>query len=145
MKGRRGGVMALQGPERDDEGFRRWLAPVVATIALVFFVVVFLSSLAIILHNHADPAWAPLQTMELYFAAAGAFLVVTAFKTMDGPMKLDMGIFKFEGSSGPIIMWIFVFMSLCLGMKTLGFPQPAPLSVDSPAAITGPPLRHPPA
>ena len=94
----------------------------VAGISFAFFVVVFARTLQVIGAGKADQLWAPLQTMELYFAAAGAFLVVTAFRTIEGPIKFTFAkTFEFEGASGPILMWILVFLALCFGMHMLGF------------------------
>ena len=61
----------------------------------------------------------PLQIMDLFYASGGALLLVTLFRTTDGPVELKMGFLQFKGASGPIIMWVIVFISICAGMKML--------------------------
>jgi hypothetical protein len=123
------------------QAFRNGLLVVVATASFVGLLLVFAKSLDLILSHRANPAWDPMQIMELYFAGAGAFLVVTVFRTVEGPMRFGATGFGFQGYSGPIIMWVFVFLALCLGMKTIGFPHQigvAPAVIHLPAAAPKP-------
>jgi hypothetical protein len=52
-------------------------------------------------------------------AAAGAFTVVALFRTTEGKIKFEAFWLKFEGASGPIVMWILCFLAIVAGIKTL--------------------------
>ena len=54
-----------------------------------------------------------------YFAMGTAFVVVFVYRTIEGQIKLEFGPLKFEGASGPIIMWVIVYLSVCLGVKMI--------------------------
>ena len=48
-----------------------------------------------------------------------AFVLVSVLENVSGPVKFQGLGFKFEGASGPIVMWVLVFLSLVGGMKLL--------------------------
>lgn len=48
-----------------------------------------------------------------------AFVLVSVLENVSGPIKFEGLGFKFEGASGPIIMWVIVFLSLVGGLKML--------------------------
>ena len=58
-------------------------------------------------------------TIGLPMAAAAAFLIVTFFRTVEGPIKLEALHVKFEGASGPILMWILCFGAIAGALKAL--------------------------
>lgn len=62
----------------------------------------------------------PLQVLDIYYASGAALLLIYLFKVTDGPIKVDLKVLSFEGASGPIIMWVIVFLAICGGMKMLG-------------------------
>lgn len=48
-----------------------------------------------------------------------AFVLVTVLEQVSGQIKFEGLGFKFEGASGPIIMWVIVFCALIGGIKLL--------------------------
>lgn len=48
-----------------------------------------------------------------------AFVIVSVLENVSGPIKFEGLGFKFEGASGPIIMWVIVFLSLVGGIRIL--------------------------
>lgn len=58
-------------------------------------------------------------TVGVPAAAAGALVVVALFRTAEGRIKFEVIGFKFEGASGPIIMWVLCFLAITAAIKTL--------------------------
>ena len=52
-------------------------------------------------------------------AIISAFVLVNVLEQVSGPVKFSGLGFKFEGASGPLIMWVIVFCSLVVGLKML--------------------------
>ena len=48
-----------------------------------------------------------------------AFVLVTVLEQVSGQIKFEGLGFKFEGASGPIIMWVIVFSALIGGINAL--------------------------
>ncbi len=48
-----------------------------------------------------------------------AFLLVSVLENVSGAIKFEGLGFKFEGASGPIVMWVIVFLSLIGGIRLL--------------------------
>lgn len=48
-----------------------------------------------------------------------SFVLVTVLEEVSGQIKFEGLGFKFEGASGPIIMWVIVFTALIGGIKVL--------------------------
>ena len=48
-----------------------------------------------------------------------AFVIVSVLENVSGPIKFEGLGFKFEGASGPIVMWVIVFLSLVGGIRLL--------------------------
>ncbi len=48
-----------------------------------------------------------------------AFVIVSILENVSGPIKFEGLGFKFEGASGPIVMWVIVFLSLIWGIRLL--------------------------
>ena len=63
------------------------------------------------------------QHMEAVLGVPGsiivAFMLVSVLENVSGPVKFEGLGFKFEGASGPIVMWVFVFLALVGGLKLL--------------------------
>jgi len=51
--------------------------------------------------------------------AVMATIVVTLFRTVEGPIKFKFIGFDFEGASGPIVMWTMVFLAMVGSAKLL--------------------------
>ena len=63
------------------------------------------------------------NTPRVYFitpAAVGAFIVVALFRKVEGLIKFNALGFKFEGASGPIVMWVLCFLAVIIAIKMLG-------------------------
>jgi hypothetical protein len=58
-------------------------------------------------------------TVGLPLAATASFIVIALFRTTEGQIKFEGLRFKFEGASGPIIMWIMCFLAITIGIKLL--------------------------
>ena len=58
-------------------------------------------------------------TIGLPMAAAAAFVVVAFFRTVEGPIRLEALSVKFEGASGPILMWVISFGVIAGALKAL--------------------------
>ncbi|MBK8245362.1 MAG: hypothetical protein IPK88_18190 [Saprospiraceae bacterium] len=58
-----------------------------------------------------------LACIGIPLAAIGAGIVVILFESKSGPIKFEIFNFKFEGSSGEVIMWILIFISESLMLK----------------------------
>jgi hypothetical protein len=52
-------------------------------------------------------------------SAMGAGVLVTLLRITDGPVKLKLFVFEFEGASGQIIMYVVVFLSFVLALYML--------------------------
>src|SRR5262249_55792658 len=52
-------------------------------------------------------------------SGTAALLLVIFLRTTDGPIEIELLGFKFKGASGPIILWVLVFLSIVLAIKTL--------------------------
>ena len=52
-------------------------------------------------------------------AVITAFVIVSVLEHVSGPIKFEGLGFKFEGASGPIIMWVIVFLALVGGIRLL--------------------------
>lgn len=101
------------------EKFRAVASLVVGAIALVGILVGVGGTFVSFWTGTTRPDMHPLQIMALFFASGGALILISIFRTTDGPIELKLGFIEFKGASGPIIMWVVVFMSICAGMKIL--------------------------
>ena len=61
-------------------------------------------------------------TVSLPFAAMGASFVVLLLQYTAGPIELETLGFKFKGASGPVILWIAVFLAIVAAIKILWIP-----------------------
>jgi hypothetical protein len=50
---------------------------------------------------------------------AAALLLVIFLRTTDGPIEFEALGFKFKGASGPIVLWVLVFLSIVMAIKVL--------------------------
>ena len=58
-------------------------------------------------------------TIGLPMAALLAAFIVVGLRHSDGPMKFEGLGFKFEGSSGQVILWIFCFLAITGAIRLL--------------------------
>lgn len=58
-------------------------------------------------------------TVGLPCAAAGAFIICTLFRTAEGKIQFSALGFKFEGASGPIVMWVLCFLAKAAAIRML--------------------------
>ena len=52
-------------------------------------------------------------------AATSAFLVVFILESRSGTIKFELLKAKFEGASGPVVLWVFTFLAFILGIWLL--------------------------
>jgi hypothetical protein len=50
-------------------------------------------------------------------AALMAFCIVTLLEWTAGQIKFEGLSFKFEGASGPIVLWVFCFLAIVAGLR----------------------------
>jgi hypothetical protein len=78
-----------------------------------------------IAENWTDPHWETVAfdhfraTVGLPTAAAASFTVAALFRTTEGQIKFEALTLKFEGASGPIVMWVLCFLAITLSIKML--------------------------
>jgi hypothetical protein len=89
----------------------------VAFLVIVVFCAVALIIMALTGKRYFDIY--PIEILKLYYVTGVPFLLITFYKITEGPMKMDFGPIKFEGSSGPIILWIIAFLCLCYSTRIL--------------------------
>ncbi|MDQ3563661.1 MAG: hypothetical protein M3436_05815 [Pseudomonadota bacterium] len=68
------------------------------------------------------------------FAEILSFTLVIALEHVAGPINIEYGTFKFQGASGPIILWCICFLAIVYGLCLLGMPEVA-MSETSKIAI----------
>jgi hypothetical protein len=51
--------------------------------------------------------------------AMTAFCIVSVLKVTNGPIEFDAFGVKFQGASGPIVLWIFCFVAVVAAFRTL--------------------------
>lgn len=72
-----------------------------------------------------DPGWRDLSiaharaVIGIPCAVLLSTIVVSLFRTTEGPVKFEIWIFKFEGASGPIVMWALCFLVIIWGLYAL--------------------------
>ena len=56
-------------------------------------------------------------TVGLPLAAVGAFLIVNALQITAGNIEVEALGFKLRGASGPILLWVVVFMAISFAIR----------------------------
>ena len=97
---------------------------VIFILFIIFFLVIVVPELAISLGFDVKPYVEIIQkhfvaTVGLPAAATAAFIVVGALRITDGPIRIKIAGVEFEGASGPVILWIAVFMSIAIAIDML--------------------------
>lgn len=52
-------------------------------------------------------------------AAAAALFIVLVLKAAAGPIEFEGLGFKFQGASGPVVLWIFCFLAIVAAIRTV--------------------------
>lgn len=65
----------------------------------------------------------PQAMIGLPISAVNAYCLVIFLEANSGPIELEGLGFKFRGASGPLILWIFVFLAMVAGIKILWTPS----------------------
>jgi len=58
-------------------------------------------------------------TIGLPMAALLSFFIVIGLRHSEGPMKFEGLGFRFEGSSGQVVLWVFCFLAIAAAIKLL--------------------------
>jgi hypothetical protein len=58
-------------------------------------------------------------TIGLPFAAVAAFVICSLFRTTEGRIRFSALGVRFEGASGPIVMWIFCLLAVSTAIRLL--------------------------
>ncbi len=61
----------------------------------------------------------PRASIGLPAAAAASYCLVVFLEASSGSIEFEALGFKFRGASGPIVLWIFVFLAMVFGIKVL--------------------------
>lgn len=98
----------------------------------VLFILVFVCALAgcvmtgiAVWRVFADPRWETIMlqnfavALGIPAAGVGALLIVALFRTTEGQIRFELWGLKFEGASGPIVMWVIAFLAIVLGIRAL--------------------------
>jgi hypothetical protein len=77
-----------------------------------------------IIAEWANPKWNDAFThfasvIGLPCAAAAAFVIIALFRVTEGRIKFEVIGFKFEGASGPIVMWVLCFLAIAAAIRML--------------------------
>jgi hypothetical protein len=65
-----------------------------------------------------------LQMLHDHFAAivglpsasAGAFIIVTLFRQVAGPIEIEVWGLKLKGAGGPVLLWVVCFLALAFAL-----------------------------
>lgn len=52
-------------------------------------------------------------------AMISSFVIVSLLEQVSGPIEFEGLGFKFKGASGPVVLWVMVFLSIVLSIKVL--------------------------
>jgi hypothetical protein len=104
--------------EADYQIVAFWLAVIVCVLGFAAGVVVWIS-------NFRAP-W-QLELLRDHYAAiiglpssaAGAFVIVTFFRQVAGPIKLSGFGLSVEGAGGPVILWAVCFLVMTIAIKMI--------------------------
>jgi hypothetical protein len=58
-------------------------------------------------------------SIGLPLSAISAACIVLLLKATAGPIEFEALGFKFRGASGPVVLWIFCFLAMILGLRLL--------------------------
>ncbi len=61
-------------------------------------------------------------TLGVPMSAVAALCIVLLLEQAAGPIEFEAPWFKFRGASGPVILWIFVFLAMIIGLNVLWGP-----------------------
>src|SRR5947209_2792660 len=100
--------LIIQRADLDNIVYVSALAGIIGSIALfVIFIIAEWGNPQWNLVFHHFPA-----TIGLPFAAAAAFIIIALFRSTEGRIEFGGLGFKFEGASGPIVMWVLCFLAI---------------------------------
>jgi len=74
------------------------------------------------------PSFAPI--IGAAFAAALAFTTVLMLEVKSGPIDLSFAGNHFKGSSGQIVLWCLVFLTIVFGLYLVGFTESMTVNVE---------------
>ncbi len=96
----------------------------IAVIGIFVFIV--LVGLRIALKVYQKPEWIIAIVNEHFASIVGlplamvaSLVIVSMFRYQSGPVELEIAGLKFKGATGPVILWIFVFLSMAIAIKLL--------------------------
>src|ERR1700736_633800 len=91
--------------------------------AFIILLAFFGGLLTLLITQWNNPAIRQIVTEQIrvfvLLPAAGLFsiVIVALFQATSGNIKFEILTVKFEGAAGPIVMWIFCFLSILLGIQ----------------------------
>jgi hypothetical protein len=110
-----------------DEGIKqiaRWIAlfgvSFASFFALCAFIYIFASDISLLRQLIQDN---PQAIIGLPVAALNSYCLVIFLEASSGPIEFEALSFKFRGASGPLVLWIFVFLAMVAGIKILWIPN----------------------
>ena len=93
--------------------------------ALACLIVIGIFFVTMLVKSWGDDRWIQVVfehfavTVCLPLAAMGAIAVVSLFRHSAGEVKFELLGLRFEGASGPIVMWVFCFLAISLAISLL--------------------------
>ena len=112
--------MLQESPNREDKS-RSALTPRVVGVVIVVVYFIFIGSsflwvdgwIAQLMHDHYA------FFVGLPFAALISYVLVSVLEYTKGKIELEALQVKFKGASGPIVLWIMVFLSWILAIRLI--------------------------
>ncbi len=95
-----------------------WILVLIVTISSVLVLTGFLNYLPVdvmaeIIKNHFQ------VVIGLPVSAIFCAFLVVALEQSSGPVKFSGFGFNFEGSAGQVVLWVFCFLAIVVGIKVL--------------------------
>lgn len=111
--------------EKRDEGGSEYIQNMLQIAVFVIVVGAVGLFVLFIIAEWTNPAWSNVAfehfpaTVGLPAAAAGAFVICALFRTAEGKIRFAALGLRFEGASGPIIMWVLCFLAIAVAIRIL--------------------------
>ena len=95
-----------------------WVLVLTVPVAAVFLLTGFMSLMPYdVMVDIVKPHFAAIVGLPV--AAIFAAFIVVALQQTSGPVKFEGLGFKFEGSSGQVVLWVFCFLAIASAIKLL--------------------------
>lgn len=93
----------------------------ISTLSVLIFALIFFGRIAYL--ALVENYWKEISLdhfptiVGLPAAAIASVFIVIALRTVAGPIELKIGSIELKGASGPTMLWLFCFLSICLAIR----------------------------